>query len=475
MNKRSYITLILLFIIGSILWAFPAPNGLSDKGWNLSIIFVLTIVGVIMNPAPMSVIALMGGVSCLITGTLSIENVLGGFSSKVVWIVVFAFFISQGFVKTGLGRRIGYFFIAKLGRTSIGLSYGLLLTEFVLSPMIPSVTARGGGIVLPIAKSIIDEYAASKSADVVRKTKAFLISVCFQSNVITTAMFVTAMAGNPLAVSLSASLGVKITWGTWALGAIVPGVISLLLVPIVLNYICKPGITSSDAAPALAKKALKAMGPFSRGEKIMSFTFGLLLMLWMQIPELIFPAFKMDATSAAMLGITILIVSNVLTWHDLLNEKGAWDTMVWFAILLTLSDYLGKFGVMSWAGNNLSAIVGANSSPNTIFILICVVYLYIHYFFASVTAHLTVFFSIFVILLNDLCSIPMLSSCLIMSYLASLSGGLTHYGNSSAPIFYGASDMSIYAWWKNGFIMSLVNLVVWGLIGYAWWRFLGWI
>lgn len=470
-KKTAHWIIIGIFLLGCLAWQFPAPSGMSLQGWHLTVIFMCTILGVILNPVPMSVTALLGALICILTKVLTLDEALSGFASSIIWIVVFAFFIARGFIKTGLARRIAYLFIAKFGNTTLGLAYSLVTTEFLLSPMIPSVTARGGGIIYPITKALLDAYAVSADPEATHKTGGFLLKVCFQANVITCAMFITAMAGNPLAVSLAAKMGITITWSSWALGAIVPGIASLLLLPLVLYVICPPAIKRSSCATEMARQALKEMGALGRNELFMLVTFIGLIALWILDAKI-----GLSATTSALIGVLVLILSGVLTWEEALNEKGAWDTMVWFAVLLMMSGFLGKLGVMAWAGNEIKGLIGGEGThPALIIITTTLIYLYIHYFFASVTAHIAVFYAIFVGLLIQLGGMNPLPAALLLAYVSSLSAGLTHYGNASAPIFYNAGYLTTIEWWRSGLLVSLLNLLVWGGIGFSWWSFLGWI
>ena len=121
-------------------------------------IFVATIVGLIAKPLPMAAVALLGITATAATGTLSIDEALTGFGDKTIWLIVIAFFISRGFIKTGLGARIAYLFIAVVGKKTLGLAYGMAATDLVLAPAIPSNTARAGGVLFPIVRSIAKSY-----------------------------------------------------------------------------------------------------------------------------------------------------------------------------------------------------------------------------------------------------------------------------------------------------------------------------
>ena len=65
-----------------------------------------------------------------------------------------AFFISRGFVKTGLGRRIALQFVRLFGKKTLGLAYSLVGVDLILAPATPSNTARAGGIMFPIIQSL---------------------------------------------------------------------------------------------------------------------------------------------------------------------------------------------------------------------------------------------------------------------------------------------------------------------------------
>lgn len=468
-QSSNLFKLIAVFAIGILLWNLPKPEPLTYQAWHLFAIFISTIIGIILNPLPIGALAMLSILVAILTKTLTVEETLGGFGSSIAWLVVFAFFISRGFIKTGLGKRIAYFFISKIGKNTLGLSYGLILTEFLLSPMIPSATARGGGIIFPITKALSEEYGkVDKTKSIKNDTGGFLMQVCFQANVLTSCMFLTAMAGNPLIVSLANQIGVELTWNSWAIGAIVPGIINLLVLPLVVYIMHPPSVKAMAEAPMHAKKALKEMGRISRVEIIMLIVFFAMIVLWILDKKI-----GMDATTTALLGFAILLVTGVLNWSEALNEKGAWDTLAWFATIVMMSSYLTKLGMMSWIGTEIKSYVSSEFIVLSIGLLI-ISYFYIHYIFASVTTHATVLYPTFAMLLISL-GMPKMLTALVLAYLSSLSGGLTHFGISSAPIFFESGYLSTKQWWKIGGAVSIVNLLIWSTVGALWWHFLGWL
>lgn len=465
-GAKLYPSLVLLVLFVAMWFFLPVPNGISVQGWHLFIIFVLTILGLIINPLPMGAIAFSAIAVVVLTKTLTLKLTLSSFSSNIVWLIVSAFLLAKGFIKTGLGSRIAYYFVSILGKSTLGLAYGLTAAEVLFAPLMPSNTARGAGIIYPIIDSLNSEYGSKPDKETRKKIGSYLIKLLYQINVLTSAMFLTATAGNPLIVSIASGQGVEISWGTWAIACIVPGLVSLVILPVLLYVIYPPEMKSTPEAPAFARSKLKDLGPLSSGEKIMLIVFGVLLVLWVFGDR-----YGIDATTAALFGLVILLVSGVLQWEDVISEKRAWDTFIWMAVLIMLSDQLSKMGITAWFGEKMQKGV-ANFSWVTVFLIIGLFYFYVHYFFASMTAHISAMYGTFLVVSIN-AGVPPMYIALFMGVGSSLSAGLTHYGTGTAPVYFGTKYVTTSEWWIMGFIVSVVNLVIWGVVGGVWWKVLG--
>lgn len=460
---KNLLIVAVAVLIGLILWFIPEPEGVSKQAWHLFALFVGTMIAVIFKPFPMGVVSILSLTIAVSTNTLTFADAFSGFSNDIVWLVVFAFFVARGFILTGLGSRMAYKVMSLLGKNSLGLGYGLVATDLILAPAIPSVTARVGGIIFPIVKALADIFTGQSHDP---KMGGFLSLTAYQGSVITSAMFLTAMAGNPLIAELAKNQGIEITWASWAIAAIVPGLISLIVVPYVLYRLATPTIRQTPHAKQMAAERLASMGPMKKNEWIMLGTFLLLLLLW-----IIGPSIGMKATVAAMIGLAILLLSGILKWKDVIEESGAWDTFIWFATLVTLSGFLNKFGLTTWFSQwvvmNVSGfewVIG--------FIIVALIYLYTHYFFASNVAHIGAMYAPLLIVAVALGTPPELAA-LTLAFFSNLCGGLTHYGSGPAPILFGTGYVSVLTWWKMGFIVSLVNIGIWMIVGGLWWKILG--
>jgi DASS family divalent anion:Na+ symporter len=462
-SKKNTWFLVLAISVGLLVRMIAPPAGISDQAWNLFAIFVSTIIGVILKPFPMGVITIFALTAAITTETLTFTQAFSGFSNEVVWLVVFSFFVARGFISTGLGSRLAYKIMSIFGKNTLGLAYGLVATDLLLAPTIPSVTARSGGVVFPILKSLADVFTG-KSHD--PRMGAFLTLCAFQGSAITSAMFLTSMAGNPLIAQFAKNSQVNLTWAGWALAAIVPGLVSLITMPYVIYKMVPPTIKKTPHAKQMAKEKLEKMGPLKKSELIMLGIFALLITLWV-----LGPSINMKATVAAMIGLVIMLFTGILKWKDVMDEQGAWDTFIWFSTLVTLASFLNEFGMSTWFSHYVvSHVTGLDWTVG--FAIVAAIYFYSHYFFASNVAHIGAMYAPLLIVSIALGTPPILAA-LTLAFFSSMFGGLTHYGSGPAPIYFGAGYVTIGEWWKVGFVIGTLNILIWIFIGGAWWKVIG--
>lgn len=425
-----------------------------------------TLAGILLQPLPMGAVALLGLAALPLTGTLTLSQSLSGFGNRIIWLVVVAFFIARAVIKTGLGLRIAYLFVRRLGRRSLGLAYSLVATDLVLAPAIPSITARAGAVLYPIVRSVAEAYGSRPETGTERRVGAFLLQSTFQGHLVTSAMFLTAMASNPLAAQLAADQGVEITWSRWALAALLPGLGSLLLVPLLLYNLYPPEVRETPEAPSMARARLRDMGPVKKEEWIVLGTFTLLLLLWILGGRL-----GVHSATAALLGLALLLVTRVLSWEDVLAETAAWDTFIWLSTLVMMASFLAELGLVAWfAASFGSLLAGVGWLPA--FLGVALVYFYSHYFFASNTAHISSLYAPFLAVALAAGAPPLLAA-LVLAFFSNLFGGLTHYGNGPAPVLFGAGYVRLLDWWRLGALISAVNVILWLGLGALWWKLLG--
>ncbi|TCK05840.1 DASS family sodium-coupled anion symporter [Marinobacterium mangrovicola] len=469
--------------LGTLVYFLPQPEMVSDQGWLMLAIFIGTIAAIIGKAMSIGAISIVAIALVAATGVTSdnpgtaIKDALSSFSSPLIWLIAIAVMISRGLINSGLGARIGYHFIALTGRSTLGIGYGLALSELTLAPVTPSNTARGGGIMHPIMRSISKSFGSSPAEGTESKIGKYLALVNYHSNPITSAMFVTATAPNPLTVKLVADATgaqIDLTWTTWALAMLLPGLAAIALMPLVLYWLYPPQVRKTPDARRFAKDKLAELGPVSRDEKLMLAVFLLLLVFWADLPAwLLGESFKLNATTTAFLGLSMLLLTGVLHWKDILEEKNAWDTLIWFGALVMMATQLNKLGVIDWFSHSVQQwITDTGMGWPLASVLIVAIFLYSHYFFASTTAHITAMMGAFLTVGLSL-GVPSMPFVLMMAAASSIMMTLTHYATGTSPVIFGSGYLTLGEWWRAGFVMSLVNLLVWAVVGILWWKLLG--
>jgi len=471
--------------IGLLIWfAVPVPEGVTPNAWQLLALFVATIAAIIGKAMPIGALSILAITLVAITGVTSdkpataIADALSSFASPLIWLIGAAVMISRALIKTGLGVRIGYGFIAKFGKHTVGIGYALAAAELTIAPVTPSNTARGGAIIHPIMRGIAGSFGSDPEQGTQNRIGRYLALVNYHANPITSAMFITATAPNPLVVKLVAEATgaqVQLSWGTWALAMLLPGLVALALMPLVIYWLYPPEIKHTPDAAQLARDKLRELGPMRAGEKILLGVFALLLLLWAGVPERIFgDDWAVDATAAAFVGLAVLLLTGVLAWEDLLKEKSAWDTIVWFSALVMMATYLNRLGLIAWLSKAIETSIGGLGFEGWFAAcsLLLLAYLYAHYMFASTTAHITAMFGAFYGAGLALGAPPFLFA-LLMAAASNIMMTLTHYATGTSPVIFGSGYTTLAEWWKAGFVMSVVLIAVWVLVGAAWWKLLG--
>ncbi len=466
--QNSWVKWLITIGVGAVIFLLPMPNGVTREAWALLAIFIATIVGSIVQPLPGSAMVLLGVVTLALTKALPIEKALAGYADKFVWLVLAAFFISRAMIKTGLGHRIALIFIRLIGRRTLGLGYSLVVTDFMLASFVPSTGARSGGIILPIARSVTETYDSRPEDGTEGRLGTFLMTMLYQCEVILCATFLTGQASNVIIRSLVAeNTSIDLNFSTWFISAIVPSIISLIAVPLMIYTLFPPEVKETPNAVKFAHDELEKLGHVTRSEKILLVVFVGVVSLWISAF-----AHGIDSTVIALIGIGVLLISNVLEWRDLINERNAWEVFIWYGGLVMMAGELGRTNITSIFASSVAASAGGLAWPIGLAIL-AGVFFYAHYAFASITAHVMAMLVPFMLVTIAL-GAPAGLTVLMLAYFANLSAGLTHYGTTPAPVYFGLGYVTQRRWWTVGLIASLMNITIWSTLGLGWWKLLGW-
>ena len=386
---------------------------------------------------------------------------LSGFSHSTVWLIFVAFMFGRGYEKTGLGRRIALGLVRGLGYRTLGLGYAVALADLVLAPFTPSNTARSGGTVYPIIKSIPPLYDSSPGPTAGR-IGAYLMWTAFAVTGITSSMFLTANAANLFAVTLMRdSARISVGWTAWALGFLPVGLVLFLSLPLVVYLVYPPGVKISREVPVWAAHQLRRMGPMSRREATMAAIAVLALGLW------IFAGRWLNPTTAALVAFCLMLLTGVLSWRDVLGYTDAWRVLVWFATLVTLADGLNRVGFLAWFAGRMAADLSSVPATPRLVLLVATFFV-AHYMFASLTAHATALLPVFLVAGAAMPDLPARPLALLLCYAIGLMGVLKPYATGPAPIYFASGYVSRPAFWALGGIFGAFFLSALLALGLPW-------
>ena len=454
-------------IAGLILWFFEPPSGLDEKGYQIFVVFISVIISLLVRAFPMAVSVLAGLSFSVMVGLISLKEALKGYSDSTTWLVVIAFLIAGVVIDTGLGKRISLLCIHALGKSMTGLGYAICSAELILGPLVPSNTARGGGILAPIVDSMSRTLGSmpNKSPD---KAGQYLHLVGAHANLITAAMFLTGMAANPLISKMGLDVfQIEFTWYTWALGSIVPGALGLLGLPILLKYLSPPTIKSIQPIRAKIKKDIQLLGPWTFQEITTAIILGIMLLLWSTKP-----VHGWGTTTVALFGLLAILFTNAISWEEMAKNHKAWDTLIWLGGLLTLATSLKDLGFISWFAEMIQQSL-TEYSPIFIFLMLALIYFYSMYFFSMLTAHIVAMAGAIFIVAKGVDLNPLIIVG-VFAYFSNLCGCLTNYSTGPVIIYFGNGYLLPMSWFKIGFLVSIYHIIIWLGAGSIWWRIIGW-
>jgi L-tartrate/succinate antiporter len=446
-------------IVAALLAILPTPEGLTPQAWYFLSIFVGVVVGLIIEPVPAALVGLSGVALVAALGLVDPSPAanrawaLSGFSNGVIWLIFAAFMFALGYQKTGLGKRISLHLIRFLGKSTLGLGYAIAFSDAILAPFMPSNTARSAGTIYPIASNIPPMFDSTPDKDP-RRMGAYLSWVGISATCVTSSMFLTALAPNLLAVDMiQKSSGIAISWGDWA-AVMIPAMLPLFILTPWLGYVLyPPTLKHSPEAPAWAAEELDKMGRTSTKELMMLGYAVLALIFWIFGKQL-----HVDSTVAAISVLSLMVLTGVITWQDVISNKGAWNVLTWFATLVAMASGLKKTGILDWVGNIISSNL-AGMSPVSVIVMLVILFFVLHYLFASTTAHTTALLRLFMATAAPLLPPELLPKvALMLAGSLGLMGIITPYATGPSPIWYGAGFISQARWWALGAVFGLIYL-----------------
>jgi divalent anion:Na+ symporter, DASS family len=457
---RRQLLRALPFVLALGVWFWPIPAGLTRESWHLFAIFAAAIVAVILNSFPLLTASLLAVSAAVLTRTVDPAKAFAGFANQSVLLVVVAFLVANAVVKSGLGRRISLVVVSAFGRSTLGLGYSVFVTDAMIAPAFPSNTARGG-VLYPIILSLAQNSGSVPDDGKNRRMGGYLMFCGMASLSVSSALWLTATSGNPIAVSLAEPYGVKINFGSWMLAASVPVLMMIAFLPLFLYKLFPPGVTETPDAPKAARESLRSMGPLTRDEWIVAVAFAFMVTGWVMAGTL-----KLSLAAVAFAGLGALLATGVLTLEDINLQGGTLVTFIWLAVLFALSGQLNELGFMGYVGGRLTSLLGGITWP-VAYVVLLVLYVLMHYMFVSQSAQILALFDVFLgVGVKTGVPAPLMAFALL--FASSYFSTITPQGGSQNVIFVGSNYLTQRELYRLGLLTTVFCLLVFLVIGTPW-------
>ena len=378
-NTRLIVAAVLTVLCA--LLALVPFNGLDGQGKGVMIVFIWAIIMWIVRPIPEYLIGVIAAAILAIffgSGT----RVVSGFSSSGWWLCLWAGFIGVVIQYSGLGERIAYWILVKMGKTELMANYATNIANTVLSLMIPSNTARGA-VVSPMCDSICEGMGYKRGEH--KGDAAIMLSNLF-TNTTNTWLFYTAVGANAIGMALvTEATGKSISWTGWLQATFIPAGLILLFIPWFCHKLYgSKGSGRRTVDITFAKEKLASMGKMSSKEKKAALYFILTLIAFCTNGlHGVAPDYIVFVTVFLMLcpGIGVCSFKEV-------NKTFAWPAFLQLGFAMSLANCVSDVGGFQWVVDMLFVGNSVFTSMNiTTFLIIWLTFVVaLHVIFAGMNA-----------------------------------------------------------------------------------------
>ena len=467
-------------VVALVIALIPAPTGLAQHAWYYFAIFAGVIVGLMFEPLPGGAIGLIGvtlvarlsdyvfyspeqlakpGFNSL---NASLSWALSGFSNSTVWLIFGAFMFALGYEKTGLGRRISLMLVKSMGKKTLTLGYAVAIADTILAPFTPSSTARSGGTIYPVIKNLPALYESKPNDPSMRRIGSYIMWVAIATVCVTSTLFLTGLAPNLLATELvKKTANVELQWFDWFMAAAPAGILLLIAVPLLAYWLYPPEVKEGAEVADWAAKELDKMGGITSKEITLAILVFIALVMW------IFRGDEVNATTAALIVICLMLLTSVVTWDDITKNFAAWNTLAWFATLVALADGLARVGFVKWFADSVASHM-TGFTPIKAILLLLIINFFSHYLFASVTAHVTALIPVLLAVGSTIPGMNMQHLAMLLCLQLGIMGIITPYGSGPSPVYYGSGFLPSADYWRLGAIFGLIFFIVFMATSVPW-------
>lgn len=462
---RKKLGLPAAVLVTLIVWFLPLPAGLQPVGLRCLALFAGIFILYLTEAVALPITSLAVVPLAVLLGISSPKDALEGFGSTSTYLLISAFILATGMVKSRLAERLTYYILKLVGSSTFGVSLGITLANVVLAFLVPSTAARTA-ILLPICIGLIATFQVGPRS---RLAKGLLLTLAF-TNATISAGILTATLPNPITVDfIRKAGGPTVTYLRWLILGFPPALIMTVLTWWLCRRMFKPEVDAIPGGKAYVDEALRKLGPLTGNEKRALFVFLVATVLWVTGDWT-----KIDVTIAALAACCLLFLPKIgfLSWEE--ASKGvSWQVVFIAGGGISLGALLMKTGAAKWLAVAILNGIGISALPLLLVLIIIMLLIqYLHLIFVGTTAMLTAIMPVVLGMAQHLHVNP-----LIFALPAGMIVGgyplMMFYNTLSNIIVYGTDELDVIDFPKVGFILCSVAVVLYAVCASTYWKWLG--
>lgn len=136
-----------------------------------------------------------------------------------------------------------------------------------------------------------------------------------------------------------------------------------------------------------------------------------------------------------------------------------------------MAGKLISYGFIGWFSKLIQNGLHGISWEIVLAILVLLMF-YTHYFFASGTAHMTALYLPF-LSVAVATGAPLGLSAMLLAFTGAINASTTHYANGPASILATTGYVKQGEWWKMNFVLGIIYLLIFGIVGTFWMKIIG--
>ena len=222
--------------------------------------------------------ALAGFIGCFLfwaLGVVKFDVAFSGFADATAWFLFAAVLIGLVASKSGLARRLAYNIMLHVGVTYPRILLGLIVTDFLLTFIVPSGLARVV-ILASIALALTEAYQAPRGSNIAR---GMFLVLTYTGNIFD--KMILAGAGSITAAGQMQKFGgVEVLYGVWLLAFLPCSIITVFAAWRLTLWFYPPEESGLSPGREYFQNELAKMGPWSLAETKAAILVGCAILLW---------------------------------------------------------------------------------------------------------------------------------------------------------------------------------------------------